>query len=320
MSSGEEVRILKVCTTPRFLSEIVPLVGLPERRCRDQLQSMKTRKLVRLLGRRWSATGTGERYMQELAAEAERKEREAEAAHRRMQGLAASLRARLGEVREEVEAVESECREIPPAAPQLRRIGVGLRTLRSLEQRLDSARNQESLERLDRVLKRRLPRATVLARETHAQVANLGLFEILRQPTYVDDPIWLLCSSCHKLQAQGASFNGRYKCIECGRAGRPFVPSQRSIDDYVAPPFVEAKKWDVPELLLRHLRNILAAGHWPSPVAERILDDFKESSMTEDCLHSACRRSMGEIGARMIVRRVFGTTSAYPYPLPGRHW
>ncbi len=318
MSSDEEVRILKVCTTPRFLSEIVPLVGLPERRCREQLQSVKTRKLVRLLHRRWSTTRAGERYMQELAAEAEAKEREVEAKRRKMRGLAAPLRARIETVREEVEAVESECKEIPLASSQSGRIEIEVRTLRSLQRRVDSAPNQESLKKLDRVLKRRLPRATVLARETHAQVANLGLFEVLRLPDYVDDPIWLLCSSCHEMQAQPTSWHGRYKCIECKRRGRPFVPSQKSIRDYVLPPFVQPKKLDVPELLLRSLRIALAAGHWPSPVAEGILNDFKESSMTEDGLYFACRLSMGEYGARMIVWRVFGMPSAFPSPMPSR--
>jgi len=95
MSMEEEFKLLEACAIPRFLSQIVPLVGVPERRCRDLFQSLRKRGLVRLVLRRWVRTRSGVRYMEELREAIRRKEEEAEAERRRVRERAAALRERL---------------------------------------------------------------------------------------------------------------------------------------------------------------------------------------------------------------------------------
>jgi len=320
MSADDELVLLQACTTPRFLSQILPLVGLPERRCRDLLQRMKERRLVRLLRRRWTTTRSGERYAQELLAEAERKEHEAEAKRRRTQEMTATLQERLLGVLKEVQAVVSECQEIPLAADELRRLESELEHLRTLQHRLGAPPAAEDLGELERILNERLPAATAVAREVRAHVASLGLFEVVREPMVIDDPIWLLCTSCRLLQGQPRHYDGRYECPKCKRQGRAFVPSRKSIQSYVAPAGDRANEVDSRELLLRRLRKALQIYRLPGPVAEKILKFFDGSPMSPHDLHFACRLWMGEAGTRMIVTFVFQIPFNYPYPWPSGPW
>jgi len=320
MSADEELVLLQVCAAPRFLSEIVPFVGLPERRCRELLQSLKRRKLVRLLHRRWTTTRLGEKYARQLLAEAQRKKDEAEARRRRIQERTAALGECLLPVQKEVQTAVEECREIPLASAQLRRLEAELESLRSIKQRLDETLTEEGLRELENVLEERLPQAAAITRQVRAEVASLGLFEVVCEPLVVDDPVWLLCTSCGLLQGQRPRFSPRYECMGCHREGRTFVPPEKSIQAYVAPARDRAKELDPRESFLRRLRKVLEIYRLPNPVAEEILEFFNQYPVTVEDLHFLCRARLGEAGTRLIVAHVFQIPLDYPSPWPSAAW
>ncbi len=316
MSRNEEVKVLQACTTPRFMSQIIPLTGLRERRLRGLLQSLKSRGLARLLHRRWATTRAGERYAQRILAEIETEEREAEERRRRIEQLAAALRGRLVEVQGQVQAAVSECKEIPLAEPQMQRLEPELERLRSFQRQLAMARDETSLRKLERVLNARLPRVAALAQEAGAQVASLGLFEVVRKRQQVDDPVWLRCTACRQLQPEYRQVDNRHECVKCHRRGRVFVSAQKSTQDYVAPPSDQGAEMDSREWLLRRLRTALEAHRMPSPVAGWILTSVEKTTMSPHAVHFACRMRMGETATRMTVAYVFQIPRDYPYPWP----
>lgn len=314
MSRNDEVKVLQACTTPQFLSQIVPLTGLPERRLRGLLQSLKSRELVRLLHRRWTTTRAGERYLRRVLGEIEREEREAGEKLRRSEELTAALRGRLVDVQEKLQAAVQECKEIPLAEPQMRRLEPELESLRSCQRQLEASPDEASLNELERLLNDRLPVAAALARQVRAQVASLGLFEVVREPLAIDDPIWFVCTGCRNLQGKYRRVDGRYECDKCRRRGRVFVPSQKSIKDYVAPSRDRRDEVDSREWLLRRLRKAFEMHHLPSPVAERILMDVDRTTLSPHDVHFNCRMWIGETTTRMTVASVFQIPRNYPYP------
>ena len=320
MSEIDELRLLQLCRTTRFLSEIVPLSGLPERQCRGILQSMKTRRLVRLVRRRWATTRAGEAHLQALLAEMEEKEREAQETGKRIESLRAPLRERLLAAEREMHAVARECEEIPLAGGRLRQLRPNLGAVQSLRERLEAGRDEQSVLELERLVDDSLPGAVDLVREVHAQVADLGLFETVRDVVVIDDPIWLLCGACGKLQGQTPSFDQRYECLECHRKGRSFLPAKKSVEDYIAPSNDRKYEVSAQEQLRRRLRKVLQVYHLPGPVARKILAFLDRSPVSLHDVHFACRVWMGEKGTRLIVAATFLIPPNYPLPWPNTPW
>lgn len=320
MTAEDESGLLEACRTPRFLAELLPLTGLSERTCREMLQGLKKRKLVRLAQRRWALTRAGERYAKELLTQIKTNQQEAEERRRRIETLRAGFQTRLLNVRKEVEGALSECQRIPRATQHARVLEPELEALISLQQGLDASPDEEGLRESERTLDDRLPRVSALARQARTALDGLGLFELVREPMFIADPLWLLCTACKQLQGQHRSYLDRYECVNCKQEGRPFAPSQTSVKPYSLPPEDRQTKFEPQQFLRRNLRRVLELYHTPAPVAEKILDFFDGLPLTVNDLHFACAHWMGEAGTRYLVAAVFQIHPDYPFPWPTTGW